>query len=167
MFELKHLTPAGIGAALEKADQYRVLNQPWAAESICCDIVAIEPGNQRALRTLLLAQTDQFTSELGPAQLRAQHTLDRLTGDYERAYFAGIICERRATAELNQRRPGSRFMAWDDLRDAMAWYEQAEAIRPAGDDDAILRWNTCARLLNESPHITARELEVVDPVMGE
>ena len=44
MFELKHLTAAGIAAALEKAEQYRLLNQPWAAESICWDIAAVDPA---------------------------------------------------------------------------------------------------------------------------
>ena len=32
------------------------------------------------------------------------------------------------------------------LRKAMDLYEKAEAIRPHGNYDAILRWNTCARL---------------------
>ena len=31
----------------------------------------------------------------------------------------------------------------------MAAYEQAEALRPTGNDDAILRWNACARLLRD------------------
>src|ERR1017187_9329908 len=136
MFELKHLTPAGIPAALEKADQYRLLNQPWAAESICWDIAAVDPGNQPALRTKLLAQTDQFG-------------------------------ERVAKAGLDQRAPGARFAAYDELREAMDWYEKAEAIRPAGDDDASLRWNTCARLLNQSPHIAPRPEEVREPALGE
>jgi len=29
----------------------------------------------------------------------------------------------------------------------MSWYEKAEAVRPAANDDALLRWNTCARLI--------------------
>jgi hypothetical protein len=31
----------------------------------------------------------------------------------------------------------------------MTWYEKAEAARPAGNDDAILRWNACLRLLHD------------------
>jgi hypothetical protein len=30
----------------------------------------------------------------------------------------------------------------------MESYEKAAAVRPTGNDDAILRWNTCVRLLN-------------------
>jgi hypothetical protein len=29
----------------------------------------------------------------------------------------------------------------------MAGYEKAEALREPGNDDAVLRWNTCARLI--------------------
>ena len=166
MFELKHLTAAGVPAALEKAEHYRLLNQPWAAESICWDIAAVDPSNQAALRTKLLAQTDQFGEDMG-APRRAREALAKLTDPYERAYYAGLMCERLAKAGLEHHAPGARFAAYDELREAMEWYEQAEAIRPAGDDDAILRWNTCARLLNQSPHITPRGEEVAEPVIGE
>ena len=166
MFELKRLTAAGISAALEKAEQYRLLNQPWAAESICWDIAAVDPANQRALRTKLLAQTDQFTGDMGAVR-RARESLAKLTDPYERAYYAGLICERLAKAALEHHAPGSRHTAYDGFREAMEWYEQAEAIRPAGDDDAILRWNTCARLLNQSPHIVPRAEEMPEPVTGE
>jgi hypothetical protein len=166
MFDLKRLTPAGIPAALEKAEQYRLLNQPWAAESICWDIAAVEPNHQHALRTRLLAQTDQLGSDMGAVR-RARETLAKLTDAYERAYYAGIICERLAKAALEHRAPGARHTAYDELREAMEWYEKAEAIRPAGDDDAILRWNTCARLLNQSPHIAPRGEDANEPVIGE
>ena len=166
MFDLKSLTEAGIPSALEKAEQYRLLNQPWAAESICLDIVALQPAHQHALRTLLLARTDQFGNDSG-ALKRARETLALLTSEYERAYYAGIICERRAKAQLDHHSPGARFMAYDELREAMAYYEAAEAIRPASDDDAILRWNTCARLLDASPHIAPRGEEPMEPILGE
>jgi hypothetical protein len=39
----------------------------------------------------------------------------------------------------------------------MSWYEKAEKLRPSGNDDALLRWNTCARLLNERADIVPRE----------
>ena len=166
MFELKRLTPAGIPAALEKAEQYRLLNQPWAAESICWDIAAVDAAHQRALRTRLLAQTDQFGHDMGAVR-RARETLARLTDRYEQAYYAGLIAERLAKAQLDHHAPGSRFAAYDELRDAMEWYEKAEAIRPPGDDDAILRWNTCARLLNQSPHIAPRGEEAREPALEE
>jgi hypothetical protein len=166
MFDLKQLTSAGIPAALDKAEQYRLLNYPWAAESICWDIAAIDADNQRALRIKLLAQTDQFGSDSGAVR-RSRESLARLTDAYERAYYAGLICERLAKVALDHRAPGGRFNAYHEFREAMEWYEKAEAIRPAGDDDAILRWNTCARLLNQSPHIVPRDDEMPEPVIGE
>ena len=90
-----------------------------------------------------------------------------LTDPYEQAYYAGIICERTAKAGLEHRAPGARFAAYDELCEAMEWYQRAEMVRPAGDDDAILRWNTCARLLNQSPHIAPRGEESTDPAIGE
>lgn len=166
MFQLKQLTTAGIPAALEKAEQYRLLNQPWAAESICWDIAVADPANQAALRARLLAQTDQFGHDMGAVR-RARESLSTLASPYEQAYYAGLICERLAKAHLEHHAPGSRFSAYDELREAMEWYERAEAIRPAGDDDAILRWNTCARILNQSPHVVPRSEEMREPAIGE
>ena len=35
----------------------------------------------------------------------------------------------------------------------MELFEQAEALRPPGNDDALLRWNACARMLNRHPEM--------------
>ena len=35
----------------------------------------------------------------------------------------------------------------------MRCYEEAERVRPRGNDEALLRWNACARLINEHDHI--------------
>ena len=59
---------------------------------------------------------------------------------------------------LQQATPGSGTMAYEMLREAKVWYERAEALRPAGNDDVLLRWNACARLLMENPDL-AREPE--------
>jgi hypothetical protein len=36
-------------------------------------------------------------------------------------------------------------------------------MRPAGEDEAILRWNTCARLLARIPHLTPPKSEEYEP----
>jgi hypothetical protein len=167
MYTLKRLSTEAIPRALEKAERYRLLNQPWAAESICLDIVAVEPAHQAALRVLLLARTDQFGHDLAGGVERAREALARLRSEYERAYYAGIICERRGRAQMEQRAPGGGFIAYEWIREAMTWFERAEGLRPAGNDDAILRWNTCARLLNESPHIVPRGAEAPGVSLGE
>jgi hypothetical protein len=152
-FELKALAPEAIPRALAKAERYRLLKEPREAESICLDALEREPDNQEALRTLLLALTDQFRKEdvrvsrgAEPAGYdavgEAWNIVARLHDDYDRAYYSGIIFERRANANLDD---GAR--AFDLLRKAMSWYEKAEAIRPPANDDAVVRWNTCARLI--------------------
>ena len=147
MFELKPLSREGIPAALDKAMRYRLLNEPGEAESICHDVLRIDAENQQALVILLLALTDRFGKGYSVGVMKAQEILPRIASDYERAYYAGIICERRAKFHLHQGSPGAGFDAYELLREAMEWYEKAEKIRPAGNDDALLRWNACARII--------------------
>jgi len=151
---MKPIAAGAVPAALEKAEHYRLLNDSVAAESICLDVLEVEPGNQRALVTMLLAVSDQIADELTGAVARARAVLPRLHDPYRRHYYAGIICERRAKAQLYQRSPRAVEVAAGWMREAMEHYERAEAIRPADNDDAILRWNTCARMLNRTgqPH---------------
>lgn len=161
MFELKLLTPAAVPKALERAERYRFLNEPGEAESICLDVLRVDPDNQKALVTLLLALTDQL--EHGMDVQQAREVLGRLRGEYERAYYAGIICERRAKAHMRHGGPGSGYVAYEGLREAMGWYDKAEALRPPGNDDATLRWNTCARILMTHPHLQASPQEMWEP----
>jgi hypothetical protein len=151
MIELKPLSKAAIPAALAKAERYRLLNEPGQAESICLDILAIDDGNQDALITLLLALTDQFDDiEASSRAARAVgEVVLRLQDDYQRSYYAGIICERRGRSHLRQGRLASAAVEW--LREAMSYYERAEHLRPEGNDDAVLRWNACVRLLMTLP----------------
>jgi hypothetical protein len=147
MFELKRLSREAIPAALEKALRYRLLNQPAEAESICHDVLEIEPENQDALVMLLLALSDRFGKGYAVGVTEAQDVLGRLKDEYAKAYYAGIIFERRAKAQLQQGYPGAGHDAYDFLREAMVWFEKAEALRPPKNDDAILHWNTCARII--------------------
>jgi hypothetical protein len=147
MFELKKLTKEAIPAALEKAMRYRLLNEPGEAESVCHDVLSIDPENQQAMVTLVLAVTDRFGKGYNVSVTHAQDVVSRLRDAYERAYYSGIIRERQAKAQLHHGHPGSGFEAYEFLREAMAYYEKAEAIRPAENDDAILRWNACARII--------------------
>ena len=161
MFELKPITLDAVPRALEKAERYRLLNEPIDAESICLDILRIDPQNQKALVVMLLAVTDQFEGFAVDAG-RAQSVLGRLQDDYQRAYYAGIIHERRARAHFKKGGPGSGYAAYDGFREAMAFYEKAEALRPPGNDDAILRWNACARILMDQPTIRPAPEEKVE-----
>jgi hypothetical protein len=158
MFELKPLSKEAIPAALEKAERYRLLNEPAEAESICLDVLKADPENQEAIVTLLLAVTDRFEKGYGVSDTQAKELLSRIKAEYERNYYAGIFNERRAKAKLRQGTPDCRFQAYDLFREAMSWFETAEAIRPPGNDDAVLRWNTCARII-ERNNLGPREPE--------
>ena len=167
MFDLKPLNPDAIPKALQKAERYRLLNEPEEAESICLDILAVDSDNHQALVTLLLALTDQFrTDDDAHCYARARDVLPRLRGEYERYYYAGIICERRGSATLDRRSPGADGVAYTLFRQAMEWYEQAEAVRPPDNDDALLRWNTCVRMI-EKHHLTGAGEETFEPVLLE
>ncbi len=143
MFTLKTLHRDAIPAALEKANRYRLLNEPGAAESIYLDILAIEPDNQEALKNIVLAMSDRFGKDYAIGDQRITEYLTRIKGDYERAYYSGIMYERRAKATLAKGGVG----AYELFRQAMDCFEKAEGMRPAGNDDAILRWNGCARII--------------------
>ncbi len=153
-FELKPISREAIPRAIQKAERYRLINQPWAAESICRDILGIDPENQPVLVMFILSLTDQLAGGYAHAMQTVRETLPRITDPYQRAYYTGMAAERSGQAVLHRGGMGSGPMAYDSFREAMTWYEKAEAIRPAGNDDAILRWNTCARLLSGSSHIS-------------
>lgn len=165
MFELKRLSQEAIPAALEKALRYRLLDEPTEAESICRDILSIDTDNQEALVVLLLALTDRFSKGHAAGVREAQEVLSRLHDGYERAYYAGIICERQGKARLQQAHPGANHDAYEFLSEAMSWFEEAETLRPPKNDDAILRWNTCARIIM-SNGLTPRIEEKVE-IRGE
>ena len=165
MFELKRLSHEGVEAAVRRADHYRLLNEPRQAESICLDVLEIEPENQQALVLLLLARTDQFTRELAARLEDARELLPRLSGEYDQAYYAGIICERWAKARLSKNHPGTGSDVYGLLREAMTHYEEAERLRPPGTEDPILRWNACARLIMRHDHLEPAADEDFHPLL--
>lgn len=158
MSEFKRLSKEAIPAALEKAERYRLLNEPGEAESICLDVLVVDPENQQALIMLLLALTDRFEKGYSVSDTQAKELLSRMKSDYDRAYYTGIVAERRGKAKLRQNTPDCRFQAYDLFHEAMDWFEKAEKIRPLGHDDALLRWNTCARIIARN-NLIAREPE--------
>jgi len=165
MFELKPLSTTAIPDALDKAVRYRLLNEPMEAESICLDILEVDPDNGNALITLLLALTDQFRTRAGAAVKEALAVVARFEGEYSRAYYEGIIWERRASALHDRGGPGSAFLAYDRLRRALDCYEKAIELRPEGNEDAILRWNTCVRVLGRHPELKPAPEDTFQPLL--
>ena len=149
-YRLKRISSAGIPEAIAKAELYRSLNEPEEAESICRDILAIEPRHQLALRLLGLALTDQFTGGGADRYGETEEIFQSLEDEYEQLYYTGILYERRAKAQLHAgRTPGAVMEQFDQ---ALRYFSEAERIRPSGNDDSILRWNRCVRLLQKSAY---------------
>ncbi len=144
-YQLKPISKSSIPAAISKVEVYRYLNEPGEAESICRDILAIEPTNQEALRLLGLAITDQFTGVVSDRYMEANNIFKSLSDPYKRLYHLGILDERKAKAQLKAGRPPHTVLP--TFEKAMDCFEKAAEIRPADNDDAILRWNRCVRLL--------------------
>lgn len=166
-FTLKPLSKDAIPAALAKAERYRLLNEPGEAESICLDVLQVEPNNEDASVMLVLALTDQFRENTSANVIaRASEIAGHLTDEYDRAYYSGIVCERRAKAVLHRERYGASAAALGWLHDAMLHYERAETIRPAHNDDALLRWNACARMVMELPSV-AQDVHEPEPLQLE
>lgn len=145
--ELKPLSKEGIPAAIDKAEHYRLLNQPRLAESICLDILEVDPANSTAAVNLLLALTDQFGKSTSRASKQALTLAQNLKDEYSRKYYTGIVYERQAGNALTSGIPGSDFDAYEWYLEAMNCFQEAEAIHPPGNDDAVLRWNTCVRTI--------------------
>jgi tetratricopeptide (TPR) repeat protein len=151
-YKLKYISQAGIAEAIAKVELYRSLNEPEEAESICRDILTIEPQHQLALRLLGLALTDQFTGGASDRYREAEQIFQQLNDPYERLYYAGILYERRAKAQLNAGLPPHALLPL--FEQALRSFAEAEKLRPAGNDDAILRWNRCVRLLQSTAYVS-------------
>ena len=150
MHELKKIRAESIPRSLRKAERYRLLNEPRSAESICRDILAVEPDNPEAIKILILAITDQFTMPGEPSGLQerkqdAESLLGRLPDEYSRLYYKGVMLERWSKSLLRVKTDPSIVHGY--LVRAMAAYTEAEAFSEPGNQDAELRWNTCVRII--------------------
>lgn len=163
-FKLKPLTKGAVETALAKAEHYRLLNQPKLAESICLDVLDLEPQNQRANIVLLLALTDQFGHTISSGVKQAQAIADNLKDEFSRIYYSGIIHERQGNVALDSAVHGSDWDAYEWYLEAMDLFEKAEIISPPGNDDSVLRWNTCARIIMQY-NLQERPSDAINPIM--
>jgi hypothetical protein len=166
MFTLKPISRDSVDGALGKAERYRLLNEPHEAESICRDILEVDPANRQARISLILALTDEIPQEAG-AFASAMGAVSRLESAYDQAYYSGIAWERRAKACHDNGGLGTSGYIYDWIVKALGFFEEAERLRPAGNDDAILRWNTCVRFLESHRDIGPKTEEVPDPILSE
>lgn len=153
--KLKTISKSGIAEAIAKAELYRYLNEPEEAESICRDVLAADPNHMLARRLLGLSITDQFTGGVGDRYAEAEKIFVSLADPYERQYYTGLLLERRVKAQLRAGRAPHILLPL--LEQALRCFAEAERVRPPGNDDAILRWNRCVRLLQSQPDFGTEE----------
>ena len=166
MFALKPISRDSVDGALARAERYRLLNEPHEAESICRDILEVDPANRQARISLVLALTDEIPQESG-AFAGAMEAMSGLETEYDRTYYSGIAWERRAKAYHDAGKPGSSGYVYDWLVKALNLFEEAERLRPAGNDDAILRWNACVRYLDRHKKLGPKTDDVREPILSE
>jgi hypothetical protein len=166
MFALKPIHADSVSGALAKAERYRLIHEPTEAVSICHDILELEPENREALVTLILALTDEI-SEDRRAFGEALAVARRLPGAYDRAYYEGICWERRAKHHHRRGAHGVQGHVYEWLVQALHLFEEAERLRAAGNDDAVLRWNACVRYLERHKELAPRAEEVFEPISSE
>src|SRR5271170_3953972 len=159
-YNLKSISIAGIDGAIAKVKHYRYLNEPEEAESICRDILATDPQHQLALRLLGLSITDQFIGASLDRYREVEETFQKLNDRYERIYYTGILYERRAKVQLRNGQPP--HMVLPLFEKALECFGEAEKIRPSGNDDSILRWNRCVRLLQTPSYAWEEEFTGFD-----
>lgn len=166
MIKLRTLKFEAIPTAMEMAKSYRLLGESEEAESICLDVLEVVPDHQEALTILLLSLTDKFTEDgMVAAFDRAREAVEKLNDQYCKSYYSGIIFERRAKYHYRKGGPGSGGVAYD-------WY--VKAMRALGDalsscdpdnQDALLRWNSCARFINNHPDLKPDNAAQADLIM--
>jgi hypothetical protein len=166
MFTLKPISRDSVDGALARAERYRLLNEPHEAESICRDILEVDPANRQARISLVLALTDEIQQESG-AFAGAMEAMSGLETEYDRTYYSGIAWERRAKASYAAGGVGTRSHVYDWTVRALRLFGEAEHLRPAGNDDAILRWNTCVRFLDRHKELAPTTEEASEPILSE
>ncbi len=153
-FELKRLPRTSLEAAIAKAEHYRDLNQPEEAESICHDVLDLDPAHQKAWKLLGLALTDRLVSGQVGLLEQAVQAFERLADPYDRVYHLGVAWERAAKAHTERGEAHSAVTAFEH---ALSLFEKAEGMRPDL-PDPVLRWNRCVRLLSTHPALRAASI---------
>ena len=163
--QLKPISKDSIPKAITRAKHYRLLNEPWQAESICRDILTVDPKNQLAIMHLILAITDQFGGDARKSSTEAKALCKEFESEYEQKYYRGIIEERLGKVVLKRTTPRVKYIAYDHYHKAMEFFEEAEKLSPSGNQDSILRWNACARRIAEFKLVPSPEDTGVQPFL--
>src|SRR5262245_55388896 len=134
-FAFRLLSKDSIPDAMKKAERYRLLGEPDEAESVCLDVLQVDPENQAARVDLILAISDQFGRERRPRVDLAMKVVGELKDEYQRRYYEAVVLEREARAHLDLDTPP--VLVFLRYCEAMDKFAAAAEIRPAGGDSAV------------------------------
>jgi hypothetical protein len=165
MYERKRISEHAIPQAVKKAERYRLLNEPAEAESICLDVLEVDPDHEEATVILILALSDQIEERMASVFRRAEELVARLPGEYAREYYGGLLCERRARALRRRGGADSGDAPHDWLRRALDHFARALELRPPDNDEAVLRWNSCVRMMESDPALRAPHPDTFQPLL--
>jgi tetratricopeptide (TPR) repeat protein len=147
-YELKRLSTDDLESAIQMAMNYRDLNLPQEAESICRDVLDVAPTHEDAIRILGLALTDRLTENQVGIFEEARATFAKMPKEYDRVYYDGVAWERMAKADLLKNEGHNALAA---LEHALEAFDKAQQLATDPSPDPILRWNRCVRLLHSHP----------------
>jgi len=165
MAKMKYISKDAVAEAYAKAEHYRLLNEPWQAESICRDILNVDPENQEAIYTLILAITDQFINYSGTTSSEALDLASKLTDPYKAEYCRGLIFERKAIATHRRQIVRGVYIAFAHFQRAMQHFEKAEKLQSGTNNESILRWNACVRFIEQHKLKPSPDKEWVEPFL--
>src|SRR5207245_9796248 len=134
-YQLKSISKAGIPEAIAKVELYRYLNEPEEAESICLDILEVDPEHQLARRMLGLAITDQFIGAASDRYLEVQSIFQGLRDPYEQLYYTELLHERHAKTQLLVGYAPHTLLPL--VQEAIRCVANAAQLRPAGHADGL------------------------------
>ena len=140
-----------------------MLNEPGEAESICLDILETDPENQPALITLLLALTDRFSKGYGVSDTQANHCSRGSRANTSAPTTRGFWPSAGPRRNSRRDTPGPVITPTMIVRSDAA-VREGRNVRPPGNDDALLRWNTCARMMAKNK-LAARDEDRTEPVL--
>ncbi len=135
-----------INSALDKAKQYRLLLEPELAVSICLDIFNIDKKHQETIIVYILALSDNLSKQKNDTKIF--DAIKLLTSEYHKKYYTGIYHERKALSLMKGNMSAS--FAYNLFTKAMDFYKQAIEISADDNDDAILRYNSCIRIIQHN-----------------
>ena len=148
--DFKNLESADLDAALAAAQASWAELRAEETESICLDILELDPNHRSTLDLLLRCRIELLKKGLPQSVARAQELIPQLDSDFDQAFYSGMIREAQARYLLEKRGRATSGVAYSWFRHAMDDFAAASNL-DAGRVEPKLHWNACLRTLENNP----------------